>query len=118
MATPQDTRKLWSAEITLGAADTTKTLVAAPSPSLAAGPETTIVVTHMVTRVITSAAQAIDIKIGTVNVKRLGVSEAVGSESFLGPMVLGIVGQALQPLTIVPAAAGPSVHVAAEGYYR
>lgn len=113
MAIPQETRKLWQAEITLLAGDATKTLLAAP-----VGPETKIVCTHMVARIITSAAQAVDIKIGTVNVRRLAASEAVGTESFLGPMINGLEGQAGQALTIVPAAAGPSVHVVAEGYYK
>lgn len=117
MAIPQETRKLWQAEITLLVGDATKTLVAAPAGTTAS-PETKIVVTHMVARVLVSAAQAVDIKIGTVNVRRLAVSEAVGTESFMGPMINGIEGQALQPLTIVPTAAGPSVHVVAEGYYK
>jgi hypothetical protein len=32
-------------------------------------------------------------------------------------MDYGLIGQAATALTIVPAAAGPSVHVVAEGYY-
>ena len=117
MAIPQETRKLWQAEITLLAADTTKTLLAAPAGSTTS-PETKIVVTHIVAHVLVSAAQAVDIKIGSVNVRRLAASEAVGAETFFGPMINGIEGQALQALTIVPAAAGPSVHVIAEGYYK
>lgn len=106
-----DRMENWSAEITLGAADTTKTLLA-----LKAGRK--IVVTHIVTRVLISAAQAVNITIGGVNVKRIAASEAVGSESFFGPMERGIVGDAATALLIVPAAAGPSVHAIAEGYYE
>jgi hypothetical protein len=113
MGIPQETKKRWSAEITLGAADTTKTLVAAPGLGT-----TAIVCTHLVARILVAAAQDVDIKIGSVNLRRLKASEVVGTESFFGPMIQGIVGQAGQALTISPAAAGPSVHVVAEGYYE
>jgi hypothetical protein len=112
MAGRLDNYERWSAEITLGTGDTTKTLLAAPT-----GTRKAIVVTHCVAHVLVAAAQAVDIKIGTVMVRRLGVSEAVGNESFVGPMDYGLIGQAATALTIVPAAAGPSVHVVAEGYY-
>lgn len=111
MATPQEGYKNWSAEITLGAADTSKTLVAAP------GATQTLVCTHLVARFLVAAAQDVDIKIGTVMLRRFKASEVVGTESFFGPMLRGIVGQLGQPLTINPAAAGPSIHVVAEGYY-
>lgn len=109
---PQESKEGWSAEITLGAADTTKTLLAAPT-----GQRKAIVVTHLVAHVLVSAAQTIDIKVGTVVIRKLGASAGVGVETFVGPMVKGLFGQAGQALTIVPAAAGPSVHVVAEGYY-
>jgi hypothetical protein len=112
MAGRLDNKERWSAEVTLLAADTTKTLLATPT-----GTRKTIVVTHVVAHCLVSAAQAVDIKIGSVNVRRLAASEAVGSESFLGPMDYGLIGQAASAMTIVPAAAGPSWHVVAEGYY-
>lgn len=105
------THENWQAEITLGAADTTKTLLAAKAGRR-------IVVTHLIAHVLIAAAQTVDITLGTVKVKRLGLSEAVGSEPFLGPMERGIVGDSGSALLIVPSAAGPSVHVAAEGYYE
>lgn len=112
MSTPQEQYEQWSAEITLGAADTTKTLVATPT-----GNRKAIVCTHLIARVLVAAAQDVDIKIGTVLLKRIKASEVVGTEAFIGPMVRGLIGQAATALTIVPAAAGPSVHVVAEGYY-
>lgn len=102
----------WSGEITLGIADATKTHTAAPT-----GNRKAIVCTHLIARVLVAAAQDVDIKIGTVLLKRIKANEVVGTEAFLGPMVEGLKGQAGQPLTIVPAAAGPSIHVVAEGYY-
>lgn len=105
------TQENWSAEVTLLAADATKTLLAARTGRR-------IVVTHLVCHQIVSAAQAVNITIGTVTVKRIGVSEAVGSEGFIGPMERGLVGDISTALLIVPTVAGPSVHVVAEGYYE
>jgi hypothetical protein len=114
MGIPQEAYALWSAEITLGAADTTKTLIAAPAAPYATR---TLYVTHIHATSLISAAQAVDIKIGSTNLIRLAASWAVGNETFLGPMIRGLRGQPGQALTIVPAAAGPSIHVIAEGYY-
>src|SRR5437762_9583404 len=49
----------WAAQNTLGAADTTKTLHAAPGTGL------NLVVTNIYCTVITSAAQAVDVRDGT-----------------------------------------------------
>lgn len=114
MAIPQEQLANWSAEITLGAGDTTKTLLAAPAAPYAGR---RIYVTHLHATSLIAAAQAVDIKIGTVNVLRLVASWAVGNETFIGPMIRGLRGDVAGALVITPAAAGPSIHVIAEGYY-
>lgn len=106
----KDNCEPWSAEVTMAAGDATKTILAAKT-----GKKT--VVTHLVYHVITSAAQAVDIAIGTMNVKRIAASEAVGSEGFIGPMDYGLVGASGTALVATPAAAGPAIHFVAEGYY-
>lgn len=111
MGSRMHTRENWSAEITLGAADANKTLLAAKT-----GRKT--VVTHLVARVLVSAAQAITIAIGSVAVCKIGASEAVGSESFFGPAEYGLVGDSGTAVVITPAGVGPSLHVRAEGYYE
>lgn len=92
------------------AADANKTALAAKAGR-------TTVITHYRARILVSAAQAVDIKIGTVNICRFAASEVVGTESFMGPMDFGLIGQAATALTINPAGAGPSIHLVAEGYY-
>jgi hypothetical protein len=109
---PQENQETWAAEITMLAGDANKTLLAAPT-----GNRKAIVVTHLVAHVLVSAAQTVDIKIGSVNVARLAASVAVGTETFRGPMIKGLAGQTGQALTITPSAAGVSLHVVAEGYY-
>lgn len=101
----------WSAEVTLAASDTTKTLLAAKTGRVP-------VMTHMIARILVAAAQTVDIACGTVKYKRFGASEAVGTEAFLGPMEYGLPGVSGTAIVITPAAAGPSVHVVAEGYYQ
>lgn len=101
----------WSCETTLLAADATK--VALPTKT-----GRTTVCTFYRARILVSAAQAVNITIGNVTICKFAASEAVSVESFMGPMDYGLVGQAAQPLTITPAAAGPSVHLIAEGYYQ
>lgn len=108
---PQENYKRWSAEVTLDTGDTSKSLLAAP------GANKQIVVTFLVASVVVSAAQAVDIAIGTVNVMRIGASPGVAAQQFMGPMVEGIKGIANTALVITPAAAGPKIHVIAEGYY-
>lgn len=110
MAGRLDNLERWSAEVTLAAADATKTLLAAKAGRVT-------VVTHLVSHVLVAAAQAVDIKMGTVMIRRVAISEGVGSESFIGPMDYGLPGPVSTAITIVPTAPGPSVHVVAEGYY-
>jgi hypothetical protein len=106
----QSVNENFSFSVSLAAADATKTLVAAKAGRA-------IVVTHLVYHVITSAAQLVTVAAGSTVVKRVGVSEAVGSEGFVGPMEYGLVGQVGSPLVATPAAAGPAVDFVGEGYY-
>jgi hypothetical protein len=110
MAIPQEMYETWAVEGTLLVGDTTRTLLAARADS-------TMVLTHMTARVIVSAAQAVNLTIGSVTVKRFAVSEPIASEAFVGPMLKGIYGQKGQALVATPAAAGPSIHFIAEGYW-
>lgn len=112
MANGQDTYQQWSAEVTLGAGETSHVIQAAP------GANKTLVVTFIVIHILTSAAQAADITIGATNILRLPASLAAGSEAFFGPLIRGIVGAANTALVITPAAAGPAIHVVAEGYTK
>lgn len=111
MASRTGTMERWSAEATLATGDASKTLLAAKTGR-------SIVVTFYRARILVAAAQAVDIKVGTVVACKFAASEAVGTESFIGPMDYGLVGQVSTALTITPAAAGPSMHVVAEGYYQ
>jgi hypothetical protein len=94
----------------MAAGDATKTLLTAKSGRR-------IVTTHLVYHVLTTAAQSCDVAAGTTTVKRIGVSEAVGSEGFLGPMEFGLQGERGQALIATPSAAGYAIHFVAEGYY-
>lgn len=107
----QDVNENFSFSVTLAAADATKTLVAAKAGR-------SIVITHLVFRVITSAAQLVTVAAGSTVVKRIGVSEAVGAEGFIGPMAYGLIGQSGQALVATPAAAGPAIDFVGEGYYQ
>jgi hypothetical protein len=102
----------WSAEATLGTGDATKTVKAAP------GAGKRIVVTGYTWSVLVSAAQAVDVEdsSGTVHVLRLPASPGVvqGSYTFEAGLELTV----NEALVITPAAAGPSVHVVAEGYIK
>lgn len=111
MAGPLDNYERWSCSVTMLAADASKTALAAKAGR-------TTVCTHYRARILVSAAQAVDIKIGTTVLCSFAASEVVGTESFMGPMDFGLVGQLATALTINPAAAGPSIQLVAEGYYR
>lgn len=106
----KDNLEPWSISITMAAGDATKTLLAAKS-------NRRIVTTHLVYHVLTTAAQSVDVAAGATIVKRIGVSEAVGSEAFLGPMDYGLRGDVGAALIATPSAAGYAIHFVAEGYY-
>jgi hypothetical protein len=107
----QHVNENFSFSVSMAAADATKTLVAAKAGR-------SIVITHFVYHVITSAAQLVTVAAGSMVVKRIGASEAVGSEGFIGPMEYGLVGQSGSALIATPAAAGPAVDFVGEGYYQ
>lgn len=107
----QSVNENFSFSVTLAAVDATKTLVVAKAGRA-------IVITHFVYHVITSAAQLVTVAIGSTVVKRVGASEAVGSEGFIGPMELGVIGQVGQALVATPAGAGPAIDFVGEGYYQ
>lgn len=106
----RDNQEPWALSVTMAAGDATKTLLAAR-----AGLK--IVVTHLVYHVITTAAQTVTVAAGSTDVKKVGASEAVGSEGFIGPMEYGLIGQVGQALIATPSAAGYAIHFVAEGYY-
>lgn len=106
----QETLENFSFSVTMQAADATKTLLAARAGKR-------IVVTHFVYHVIASAAQSCDVAAGSTVVKSIGVSEAVGSEGFIGPMIYGLPGQVGSALIATPSAAGYKIHFVGEGYY-
>ncbi len=100
----------WSAEATLAAGDATKTVKAAPGAGKA------LVVTHVAWEVITSAAQATDLQdtSGTKFVARLPVSPGLVSGERHWDFGLQLTTN--EAFIVKPGAAGPSVHVYAEGY--
>lgn len=107
---PSEIYPRWSAQITLGTGDTTKTVKAAPGATAA------LVVTAYVLTVVTAAAQTVDLEdtSGTVEVCKLAASAAGG---FPSPnMVEGLKLTKNEALILKPAAAGPAVHCWAEGY--
>jgi UDP-N-acetylenolpyruvoylglucosamine reductase len=106
----QETLENFSFSVTMAAGDANKTLLAARAGKR-------ICVTHLVYHVLTTAAQSCDVAAGTTVVKRIAVSEAVGSEGFLGPMIFGLPGQVGSALVATPSAAGYAIHFAGEGYY-
>lgn len=102
----------WSSQITLGAADTTKTVQAAP------GAGKRLVVTAYMMTVVISAAQSVDLEdtSGTVEVAKMAASLAAGTQFRSPTLDEGLKLTVNEALLIKPAAAGPSVHVWAEGY--
>lgn len=99
----------WAATVTLGAGDSTKTIKAAP------GAGKSLYVTKLVLSVVTSAAQAVDVEdsSGTVEILKLPAS-ATGQWGWA--MDYSVPLTANEALVIKPAAAGPAIHVIAEGY--
>jgi hypothetical protein len=113
MAGPIDNYELWSSTVILDTGDTSKTIVAVPS-----GTRKRIVVTFIHCFSVIAAAQAVQAKIGTVVVADLPATWPVASEFFSGSLYKGLRGDAGAALVITPAAAGPRIHVIAEGYYE
>lgn len=110
MAARPSQQQLLTAQNTLGAADATKELAAAP------GAERILVIVTLQGSVIVSAAQLCDIESGdgAVELVKFGVSPGLGHFS---RMWIG--GYKLPPntsLRIQPAAAGPSIHATVEYY--
>lgn len=101
----------WSVQTTLGAADTTKTLRAAPGANLQ------LVVSVLNCTVLISAAQAVDVEdtSGAVEFLRLPLSVAAGLD-YARNLDEGLKLTVNEALIIKPAAAGPSIHCTAEGY--
>lgn len=103
----------WQSQIVLGAGDATKVLKAAP------GAGKRLVVTKLWANVLVSAAQPVDIEgsDGTDELIKFAASAAVGTQASRefdeGWALAQNIG-----LRIQPGAAGPSVHVVAEGYIR
>jgi hypothetical protein len=96
---------------TLGTQATTLSLKAAPGALKA------LRVTKLFATVITSAAQVVDVEdtSGTVHVLRLGAS-ATAHAQYQMTLERGVQLTANEALVVTPGAAGPSVHVVAEGY--
>jgi len=102
----------WSNSITLGAADTTKTLQAGISGK-------TLFVTYVSCMSLVAAAQTIDIEAtgGTIDVMKMAVSMTVNTQLTVS-MTQGLSLGPGNSLLITPAAAGPSIFCIAEGYSR
>jgi hypothetical protein len=101
----------WSAQVTLGTGDTTKTLKAAPGAGFG------LVINDLNCTVVVAAAQLVDIEdtSGTVEVMKLGASATV-NVPFNKSLSQGLPLTTNEALIIKPAAAGPSVHCVADGY--
>lgn len=110
MSRRKDNLEPWAVAVTMAAGDATKTLVAAKT-------NRRIVTTHFVYHVLTTAAQSVTVAAGAMEVMKIGVSLAVGSEGFLGPMDQGLGGDRGSALIATPSAAGYAIHFVAEGYY-
>lgn len=111
MATRIGTQELWSVSTKIGAGAGATNLVAARA-------NRKLVCTLCRIHVIATAAQSADITIGAAVVASLGVSEPVGSETYLGDMARGVVGDVSAALAYTPSAAGYALLVTAEGYYE
>lgn len=100
-------------QATLLAADTSKTLKAAPGTGLR------LVVTTLSCTILTSAAQTVDVgDISSTNLAlRIPVSVAAGVQYQVN-LEEGLSLVTNEQLRLIPAAAGPSVHCVAEGFTR
>ncbi len=107
---PFERYQRFSVQNTLAAADSTKTL-------LAGGAGITIVILSVTVTGLTAAAQAVYVgdTSGTVKALSFGVSLAVNAQLAV-QLVEGLRLTEGEDLIVKPAAAGPSVHVVAEGY--
>lgn len=110
MSLPLLVRQRFSVQDTLGAADTSKTL-----KDVGAG-ETIHVLSVTVTSLVASAQTLyVGDTSGTVKAISLGISLVVNSQAVV-QLMEGLALTEGEDLIIKPAAAGPSVHVVAEGY--
>jgi hypothetical protein len=98
-------------EATLGTGETTHTLKAAPGVNLA------LYVTALYATVLTAAAQVIDIEAAGAGVKVLRLAASVTKDNmFQIQLTRGLKLTSNTALVVTPGAAGPSIHVVAEGY--
>ena len=100
----------FSVQATLGTGDSTKTLQAG-------GAGITIYITSLTLTSLVAAAQVLYVgdTSGTVKGLSLPASYAAANQAFLS-LLQGLPLTIAEDLIIKPAAAGPSVHVVAEGY--
>jgi hypothetical protein len=95
-------------KVDLAAADASKTLIAAPSGGVT-DPEKAGIRIHRIVYISkTSAAQALSVDIGTVNILDLAASVTAHTVIDTGFMDGGIRGQVETALVATPAAAGPA----------
>lgn len=113
MPTPEDQFPRWSAQATLAAGDSTKTIKAAAATGYQ------LVVTRYAITSVTSAAQAVDLEdtSGTVEVCKLAASMTVNTQ-VRAEFVNGLALTKAEALILKPAAAGPAMHCWAEGYTK
>ena len=108
-----NTEQRFCAEKTLAAGDASKELVAAN-----AAVQIVVTYVHSV-GLVAAVAQTVYVgdSSGTVKVLSLPASIPVlGQEHTIGPLTEGIKLTKGESLTIIPAIAGPSIHVVVEGY--
>jgi hypothetical protein len=110
MAARPSQQQLVAVEDTLGAADGTKVLAAAP------GANKRIVVVTLQGSVIVSAASACDIESGDGVIELIRFGASPGLHQFTRMWIGGFPLPLNQPLIIQPDAPGPSVHATAEYY--
>lgn len=110
MALPVETKQRFSVQDTLGAGDSSKTLVAA-----VAG--VTVVVMNVTVTCLVSGAQAVFVgdDSGTVKALSLAASFPQHQQAII-QLVEGLPLTESEALVIEPAAAGPSFHCLVEGY--
>src|SRR4051812_10403149 len=106
-------RQPFDREVTMLAADTSKVIVAAPGAGRTAN------LTYLHCTILVSAAQTVAVEsTGSVSTYlKLAVSPVVNTEYTVGPFILGLPAPVNTAIQITPAAAGPSMHCIAEGYY-
>ncbi len=110
MGFPAQNYQTFSVQNTLGTGDASKML-------LDVGPGVTIVVMNMSLIGLTPAAQALYVGDTSGNVRALNVAASFPAHGQLGlQLIKGLPLTEGEDLIIKPAAAGPSVHVVAEGY--